>query len=1032
MQLEDFYSAVLPSEGHYALWEKATKRHVWCESVAELVEQSEHTLTSPDWYYATASFSGPSPDGKFKRTQDFVQGKKCFYIDIDAGPEKYAKHGDKVYATFPEAVTAIAAFAKKTGLKPSFVVASGAGLHVYWVLEETLPEWEWRGDAERFKKVTRVEGIRADDACTADSARVLRPLGSKHGNGNTVTLLRDTGKVWTIAEFREKVSAIVGQDFLTSAPPINQRKLGDLTEYSSVPLDFRRVALGCMAMKEACHERGAHASEPMWRAFLSVAKISAGGRDIAHKYSAGHRDYTPDATDEKYDRYQAGPMTCATIEGYTDACSRCKHYGKITSPAQLGRLHDEPLPKPAVDEPAAELPEQAKEENLLPAGVLPAGFLVQYEGAQPTLKRIVRQQQMVDGKKSGQWEEIIADVSQDIFWFNGWMDNDGIQGTEYTLFIKRNKAQPPQAHTLTGGSLGSTTEALKTLADKGIRPDWRSEDAIKHMSKYVEAQLARIKRESSRPVVRNHYGFRMETVDGETAMTCAHGPYMIRKDGIIRKALVASSLAAAGAQFGIAKLPDNEDLEWDANVWADIIYPSAEVQANFYRQHHTTGHEMLQLVIALHMASPMLLFAAENDWSGGPLPANGFTVSLYSSRSGVGKSAAMKAAAAAWGNANSLVPAGSKHDMTPNAMVARIASHGTMAFAADEVTQNGPAETANLINVVAGGQTKHRANKTGGISGTQSTWSLISILSSNTRQREMLAIAQSQSNALQMRMIELDCDKLRRVDARTSQAYEEARNSQLHANYGALGALLNYYCVQRGYEEMRKRGVAALAKAREVLPNAQEGRFFCRALAAVYMLQDALAELKLTIFETPALQEQFYDAYINSINSARELTMTSVDRVREYIRANLRSIITTDNLRATDSPIRDRMLGTTPTEVVGRNILATGVTYLALRPFSKWCVTEGASATTIIGDLASDGRLMMTERMGSESYAHQINLTQGLEMTPVVQDCILVRASLEAFAKTPKNVTKLKTENSNGSSTSSESNAPSGATAGRG
>lgn len=1009
MQLEEFYSALLPSEGSFALFEKATKRHVWFDSIPELVAgTAKHALTSPDWYFATAAFTGQT------RTQAGVSGKKCFYLDLDAGPEKLAKHGEAmVYPTLQDAAKAVKEFAQETGLTPTLVVFSGGGLHVYWALNEVVSEWEWTADATRLKKITKEFGLKADHSCTSDSARILRPIGGLHSNGEVVRLVRNPRKIWDVADFRAKLTALCGNDIGLSAPPAYLRDVSDdVTQHNSVPINFGLVVHQCPAMAYATEERGKYASEPLWRAMISIVKCGEKGDKITHAMSRGHPGYDFAATQEKYERYTAGPMTCDTIGGLTDKCEGCKHRGKITSPVTLGRQHDAPAPTPAADAPAAELPVKAVENKLMPLGVLPAGFMIQYEGDVPTLKREVRVNvKDADGKATKVWEDTFAHVSQDIFWFDGWMDNDGDQGTEYTLFIKRG-GLPAQTHTLAGGSLSSISEALKTLADKGIRPDWRSEEAVKHMSKYVEAQIARIKKAASRPVVRNHYGFRFENVDGEQRMTCAHGPYMIHPDGSIRRALVSSALHAAGAQFGIAKLPDNPDQTWEPTVWETHIYDSAKIQAAFYKKHHVEGHELLQLVIALHMASPFLLFAAENDWSGGPLPANGFTVSLYSSRSGVGKSATMKAAAAAWGNPNSLVPAGSKHDMTQNAMVARIASHGTMAFAADEVTQNGPLETANLINVVAGGQTKYRATKTGGVSGNQSTWSLISVLSSNTRQREMLALAQSQSSALQMRMIELDCDTLTRVDAATSQSYEEAKNSELYANYGALGAMINYACVKAGYAEMRKRGMAALAKAREVLPNSQEGRFFCRALAAVFMLQDVLEQIGLPIFDTASLSHQFKVSYISSINSARQLTMTSVDRVREYVRSNIRSFATTDNFR-TSGPQKDRLLGGVPLEVMGRNVLATGLTYIAIRPFSKWCADSGASALTVLNELQGQGRLLMTQSGGSDTAVHSVNLTHGLDLPAVVQDCIVINAGLEAFSKMPANVTQLKLERVN-------------------
>ena len=197
MELEEFYRVLLPPEGVFCLFNKRTKRHVWFESLEALIDDSEATVgTEPDWFFATASFS--TPGSKFEgRKQSNVKGKKCIYLDLDAGAEKFAKSPDGVYPTQKDALTALREFIISTGISPTYIVSSGAGLHVYYALEEELDPETWDRFARAFKVLGAKYNLKIDNACTTDSARVLRPIGAIHHSGATVqTFNKTTGEIY--------------------------------------------------------------------------------------------------------------------------------------------------------------------------------------------------------------------------------------------------------------------------------------------------------------------------------------------------------------------------------------------------------------------------------------------------------------------------------------------------------------------------------------------------------------------------------------------------------------------------------------------------------------------------------------------------------------------------------------------------------------------------------------------------------------------------------------------------------------------
>lgn len=77
--------------------------------------------------------------------------------------------------------------------------------------------------------------------------------------------------------------------------------------------------------------------EPQWYAALSIVGVLPNGRDLAHKMSKGHPDYSYDFTENKLAQAMAasGPRTCGNIETLSDKCRTCKYFGQITSPILL-------------------------------------------------------------------------------------------------------------------------------------------------------------------------------------------------------------------------------------------------------------------------------------------------------------------------------------------------------------------------------------------------------------------------------------------------------------------------------------------------------------------------------------------------------------------------------------------------------------------------------------------------------------------------------------------------------------------------
>ena len=326
--LRDFLAAVLPAQGPYALFLANTKQHVWAASIDELATKIEQLGNTQGIYFATGSFKAPT-----NRTAANVLHRRSICFDIDAGPEKVAKHGDKVYATQVDAYRAMLAWGEQVGFSPSLVLSSGAGLHVYFLLDRDLAPAEWKPLAEAVKASALAGGLRIDASVTADAARILRPPGTLHPNGELVRVLAaNLKRCYTPDAIREL--------FPVAAPRRRERGINDdvLDAPVGPPASFPLIVENCAAMRLATAGGGAGVMETLWRAMLGVAKHCADGEKHAHSASLGHADYDAAKTQAKYERWAGGPTTCTTFEAENpQACAVCNHRGRIKSPIVLGR-----------------------------------------------------------------------------------------------------------------------------------------------------------------------------------------------------------------------------------------------------------------------------------------------------------------------------------------------------------------------------------------------------------------------------------------------------------------------------------------------------------------------------------------------------------------------------------------------------------------------------------------------------------------------------------------------------------------------
>ena len=149
-------------------------------SVAELQRLVQSVLkrrNATDIYYCLSLQRARKPNGNggftAVRKQQNALALKALWLDIDV------KEPPRGYTTVQEAWVALKDFYKAVGLPPpSALIASGGGLHVYWISKTPLRHDQWQPLAVGLKNAALKHGLRCDACCTVDAARILRVPGT--------------------------------------------------------------------------------------------------------------------------------------------------------------------------------------------------------------------------------------------------------------------------------------------------------------------------------------------------------------------------------------------------------------------------------------------------------------------------------------------------------------------------------------------------------------------------------------------------------------------------------------------------------------------------------------------------------------------------------------------------------------------------------------------------------------------------------------------------------------------------------------
>ncbi len=277
----------------------------------------------------------PRPGSRL--TAASAYGAGLLWADIDYGSDSH--RGAGYPRTQEEALEIIEDFP----LAPSLIVASGYGLHTYWARSEA-GVFGSDDERKRFAELLgsfgaglqahlQTYGYRCDSVW--DLARVLRVPGShnwkKSDDPVPVEVLRRSSAEYRDDEFR---SVCRPRRVLRLRPDQTQGGVASTGQ-------FDRILDGCAFMRHV-RDDAEHLPEPEWHVAATVAASCSDGRAAFHTLSEPYPDYSPQETDDKFERAAAmSPYGCAKIhEQHFQGCDACPFLAATGSPADLGQPWD--------------------------------------------------------------------------------------------------------------------------------------------------------------------------------------------------------------------------------------------------------------------------------------------------------------------------------------------------------------------------------------------------------------------------------------------------------------------------------------------------------------------------------------------------------------------------------------------------------------------------------------------------------------------------------------------------------------------
>jgi hypothetical protein len=777
MQTKEFLQQVWPDQGYYCVLGKDQQNVVvpkFINSIDEAIEVVNKLLSDKqDVYFACSTYVEPTERKKINAKE-----QRILWLDIDCGFDT-KKRKWKDYETKDAALVALRSFTDTTQLPAPTIVDSGRGIHCYWPFTEPVDKAIWQPVAEGLKFLCAKHGLKADGACTADMARILRVPGTKN--------YKDIAKPEDVIVLNVGISTAF--DELASLIPIHltdkpkaKRPLDEATKaiLGNNSSKFMKIIERCRK-DDGCAQlvhimtKQSTVEEPLWRSGLSIAAYCEDSESAIHNISKHHPDYDYARTEAKASAIP-GPHTCRQFEGLRpEGCDGCKHKGKITSPIELGRV--------ILRSKGADNVIQAKSEEL--------GEVVTYQIPDYPFPYFRGKNGGVYKTVADEDEEAIMVYDYDFYlveilndhaigfcaWFKLHLPHEGVQ--EFIAPLTQ---------------LLSREEARKILVAKGIvRNGKKLDNVIDYIIAVVDADQ---KQKPSTPMYKQ-YGW----------------------NALYNKVVIGNREISA---FGIKYVPVSEDLN-DVNpaLQKKGTYEEWKKAISVYER---PGMELRAFGFFCAFGSLLMPFFKTKEKSA--------VINLYNPESGQGKSTVLQAMTSVYGNPELSAKLIQVWGDTGNSVINRMGYMNSLPAAVDEFTKVTPDQLHEFLKFMSTGRGRNRMGSGGTNKERQNdtVFNLICVVSSNTDFRTVMFSSNAKASGEMARFLQL------RIDKDTSLTKKEADDyfGRLFDNYGHAGEIYAQWIISN-LESVKLALKQTQEKIDKAWNIAGEDRKYSATLAAVFL-----------------------------------------------------------------------------------------------------------------------------------------------------------------------------------------------------
>ena len=736
-----FLAAVLPSSGRYCVFEIPKKRHVFVESLSEIISVAEKLNAKPgaNTYFWMASTDNEEAKTRTANDARFV---RALWMDLDVGKDE-----EKSYPSKKAAADAFQRFTTSIGLNElgqPYVTTSGNGYQIFWPLDADTPIADWLPVAENFKLLCAQEGLLIDMTCTADAARVMRVPGTtNYGKPNTppenykqAKILVEATNTFSLATLDQLIrSKLAVKTFETkkkeadilslpgvrpTAAPSAMKLFENSDTFFKEIWKRTKEGKGCAQLAYYVENATADGMEPIWRGLLSIAQKCADGDKAALWLSEQH-PYDEDRMQQKL-REIKGPYPCLKLDSENPGiCTNCPHFGKITNPLALGRkvvVSNEPAE--IVVSPAVEKAVEEVAPITVQRPAPPRGFSYGKQGA---IFREVKEKDAEGKEITGQsmvlpYSLFVVDILR--------------HEKEHEVHMLATRPEGAFEVIIPQRAVVSKDETTKCLAQQNIVASYGAGND-KHLFDYVRGCVEEASAGRRAVRVPDHYAWQPDGsfVFNERIYAKGASPQHIPMRGL--------------ANINHACVPKGQIENWRK------VVKMLSLKRNF---------DILALSL-VGFGSPLMKLTG----------FHGITFHLGSSQSGTGKTLALDLAASVWGDPTKYKVGKSTSDV---AMQQRLGMLHGLPLITDEITAKNRKDfewVAAFIFDMSEGKGKERMESGSNKERENTTyWDAMSLLSSNTHVVDYLTGARSHSSEGELRrVLEIKLTKVLRSEEHTSE-----------------------------------------------------------------------------------------------------------------------------------------------------------------------------------------------------------------------------------------------------------------------